>query len=248
MNAIYPNWQVPNNIHTLSTLRSGGYSCGAYAGMNLGDHVGDTAEIVAKNRQLLVEQFQLPQSPTFLTQIHSNLVKRLPLNSEDKTADACYSNQPNQVCLIMTADCLPVIFAAENGQEVAAAHAGWRGLANGILENTLHCFNAPADKIKVWLAPAISAKAFQVGQDVYDAFCLNNETAKQAFKIDDQNQGKYFADIYQLARIRLQQAGALSKNISGGEYCTYSDPEKFYSYRRDKITGRMATLIWFEDK
>ncbi|MFC0323431.1 peptidoglycan editing factor PgeF [Gallibacterium melopsittaci] len=248
MKAIYPNWQVPANVHALSTLRTDGYSCGTYAGLNLGDHVGDDPNVVQKNRQRLVEQFQLPQYPAFLTQVHGTIVKQLPLTDNNLTADACYTNQANQVCLIMTADCLPVLFAAGNGTEVAAAHAGWRGLAAGILENTLSQFKTAPDQIKVWLAPAIGPTAFQVGAEVKQAFCEKHPVAEQAFLPDPEHTDKYFADLYQLARLRLQQAGVLAENISGGEYCTYSDPEKFYSYRRDKQTGRMATLIWFSEQ
>ncbi|MFC0309223.1 peptidoglycan editing factor PgeF [Gallibacterium trehalosifermentans] len=248
MNAIYPTWQVPQNIHAFSTLRLGGQSCGVFAGLNLGDHVGDDPDAVQKNRQQLVEQFQLPQFPQFLTQVHGTTVKQLPLTDDNLTADACYTNQANQVCLIMTADCLPVLFAAENGTEVAAAHAGWRGLAAGILENTLAQFKTAADQIKVWLAPAIGPTAFQVGAEVKHTFCEQYSLAAQAFRPDPEHTDKYFADLYQLARLRLQQAGVLADNISGGEYCTFSDPEKFYSYRRDQQTGRMATLIWFSEK
>lgn len=248
MKAIYPNWQVPANIHALSTLRPGGHSCGVFAGLNLGDHVGDDPDLVQQNRQQLVEQFQLPEFPTFLTQVHGTTVKQLHLNDNNLTADACYTNQANQVCLIMTADCLPVLFAANNGKEVAAAHAGWRGLAHGVLENTLAQFTSSPDQINVWLAPAIGPTAFQVGEDVLTAFCQIDPTAKQAFQPDPQNTGKYFADLYLLARLRLQKAGILAENISGGEYCTFSDRENFFSYRRDGKTGRMATLIWFSEK
>lgn len=247
MKALYPNWQVPNNVHAFSTLRHGGYSKGEFSSFNLGDHVGDDAKCVEMNRQLLTTQFHLPQAPCFLTQVHGTTVKRL--NADDNViADACYTNQANQVCLIMTADCLPVVFAADNGAEVAAAHAGWRGLAAGVLENTLAHFSADPASIKVWLAPAIGAKAFQVGNDVFTAFCQQDPLFAQAFQTDQQHADKYFADLYLLARLRLQRCGILAQHISGGEYCTYSDPENFYSYRRDKQTGRMATLIWFDDQ
>ncbi|OBX09266.1 laccase [Gallibacterium salpingitidis] len=248
MKALYPNWQVPSNVHALSTLRAGGHSCGVFAGLNLGDHVGDDPALVQQNRQQLVEQFHLPQTPIFLTQVHGTAVKQIHRPDTNLTADACYTNQANHVCLIMTADCLPVVFATDNGTEVAAAHAGWRGLAAGVLENTLAQFSADPATIKVWLAPAIGAQAFQVGEDVFTAFCQQDPNAQQAFKPDPQHSGKYFADIYQLARLRLQRCGILPQHISGGEYCTYSDPENFYSYRRDGQTGRMATLIWFSEK
>ena len=160
---ILPTWQVPDSIHAFTTLRTGGVSQAPFDSFNLGDHVGDSVDDVMENRRLLTAQFGLPQPPLFLTQTHSTKVLRLPYSGESVEADAVYTNQANQVCLVMTADCLPVLFVSQNGQEIAAAHAGWKGLCDGILENTVAEFTCPTSEIQAWLGPAIGAKTFQVG-------------------------------------------------------------------------------------
>jgi conserved hypothetical protein, YfiH family len=240
--AILPTWQVPNSIHAFTTLRTGGVSQAPFDSFNLGDHVGDSVDDVMENRRLLTAQFGLPQPPLFLTQTHSTKVLRLPYSDESVEADAVYTNQANQVCLVMTADCLPVLFVSQNGQEIAAAHAGWKGLCDGILENTVAEFACPTSEIQAWLGPAIGAKTFQVGQEVVDKFVAQNAEAINAFVPDEKQPGKYLGDIYLLAKQRLNKLGITS--ISGGDYCTVSEPEKFFSYRRENRTGRMATLIW----
>ena len=214
--AILPTWQVPNSIHAFTTLRTGGVSQAPFDSFNLGDHVGDSVD--------------------------STKVLRLPYSGESVEADAVYTNQPNQVCLVMTADCLPVLFVSQNGQEIAAVHAGWKGLCDGILENTVAEFACPTSEIQAWLGPAIGAKTFQVGQEVVDKFVAQNAQAINAFVPDEKQPGKYLGDIYLLAKQRLNKLGITS--ISGGDYCTVSEPEKFFSYRRENRTGRMATLIW----
>lgn len=166
----------------------------------------------------------------------------LPYSGDNIKADAIYTNQPNQVCLVMTADCLPVLFASQDGSEIAAAHAGWRGLCDGILEATVEKFNCPPHEISAWLGPAIGPNAFQVGSEVADQFCAFDPRAKEAFIEDSTTSGKFLGNLYQIATQRLNKLGITA--ISGGEYCTYSQPELFFSYRRDKQTGRMATLIW----
>lgn len=245
MQFITPHWQAPNNVIALSTARKGGYSLAPYDSFNLGLHVGDEQHLVEKNRQLLIEQGNLPYYPKFLNQIHSTQVIELPNNDEIINADAAYTNQANQVCLVMTADCLPVLFTNFQGNEVAAAHAGWRGLCEGILENTVAKFSCPKNEIIAWLGPAISQRYFQVGQEVLNAFLAQDPHSHQAFSADKRENGKYFADLYQLARFRLKALGI--NKIFGGEFCTYSENDKFFSYRRDKQTGRMASLIWFTD-
>ena len=244
MTALYPNWQVPNNIKALITTRTGGMSIAPFDSFNLGNHVGDDPSAVKKNRDLLVEQFDLPHFPVFLNQIHSTRVLELPYSGNDFNADASYSNQPNQVCLVMTADCLPVLFASKNGNEVAAAHAGWRGLCDGILEETVAKFQCPHNDIIAWFGAAIGPTAFQVGQEVVEQFMVWDNQAEQAFTIDPNSEGKYLGNLYQLATQRLNKLGITQ--ISGGERCTYTEKDHFFSYRRDGKTGRMASLIWFE--
>ncbi|WP_112083170.1 peptidoglycan editing factor PgeF, partial [Haemophilus influenzae] len=163
MQAINPNWNVPKNIHAFTTTREGGVSSMPYFSFNLGDHVGDNKSAVKTNRTLLVEKFGLPQTPIFLTQTHSTRVLQLPYSGQNLEADAVYTNVPNQVCVVMTADCLPVLFTTTSGNEVAAAHAGWRGLCDGVLEETVKYFQAKPEDIIAWFGPAIGPKAFQVG-------------------------------------------------------------------------------------
>ncbi|MFZ7274442.1 peptidoglycan editing factor PgeF [Avibacterium avium] len=244
MDALKPNWAAPANIHAFTTLRQGGVSQAPYDSFNLGDHVGDDKNSVKTNRTLLVEQFHLPQFPLFLNQTHSTRVIRLPYDGNNLDADAVYTNQPNQVCLVMTADCLPVLFTNQQGTEVAAAHAGWRGLCDGVLEQTIQQFQAEPQEIIAWLGPAIGQKSFQVGEEVRQQFIAQDPNAAQAFVPDSIEQGKYLADLYHIARLRLNKLGI--SQISGGEHCTYLEKTAFFSYRRDKQTGRMASLIWFE--
>lgn len=244
MKHLTPTWQVPKNVRALMTLRQGGYSQAPYDSFNLGDHVGDEKSAVKNNRTLLTEQFGLPQYPVFLTQTHSTKVLHLPCDGKDLNADAAYTNQPKQVCLVMTADCLPVLFTNRQGSEVAAAHAGWRGLCDGILEQTLDCFQSPKEDIIAWFGAAIGPSAFQVGEEVMTQFVAHDPQAQQAFLPDPNASGKYLGNLYQLARQRLNALGVTQ--ISGGEHCTYLDQQQFFSYRREKQTGRMASLIWFE--
>ncbi|AHG73320.1 tRNA (5-methylaminomethyl-2-thiouridylate)-methyltransferase [Mannheimia sp. USDA-ARS-USMARC-1261] len=245
MDNIIPNWNIPKHIHAFTTVRTGGVSKPPFDSFNLGDHVNDSPEDVAQNRALLVEKFHLPQSPLFLTQTHSTRVLELPYSGEDIEADAVYTNQPNQVCLVMTADCLPVLFVSKDGEEIAAAHAGWRGLCDGVLEATVEKFQCPSNEISAWLGPAIGAKAFQVGKEVIEQFCAFDPRAEEAFIQDNSTSGKFLGNLYQIATQRLNKLGITE--ISGGEYCTYTQEDLFFSYRRDKQTGRMATLIWKEE-
>lgn len=244
-NNIIPNWNIPKHIHAFTTVRTGGVSKPPFDSFNLGDHVNDSPEDVAQNRALLVEKFHLPQSPLFLTQTHSTRVLELPYSGKGIEADAVYTNQPNQVCLVMTADCLPILFVSKDGKEIAAAHAGWRGLCDGVLEATVEKFQCPSNEISAWLGPAIGAKAFQVGKEVIEQFCAFDPRAEEAFIQDNSTSGKFLGNLYQIATQRLNKLGITE--ISGGEYCTYTQEDLFFSYRRDKQTGRMATLIWKEE-
>ena len=244
MHALQPNWHAPPNVHAFTTLRHGGVSNVPYDSFNLGDHVGDEENAIKTNRTLLIKQFNLPQMPLFLTQTHSTRVLTLPYSGKNLEADAAYTTQTNQACLVMTADCLPVLFTNRQGNAVAAAHAGWRGLCDGILEETVKCFQCPSDEIIAWLGPAIGRTAFQVGGEVVQQFIAQDPQARSAFIADPNTPGKYLGDLYQIAKQRLNQLGI--NQISGGEHCTYTEKDKFFSYRRDGKTGRMASCIWFE--
>lgn len=242
MDKIIPNWNAPKQIQAFTTVRNGGVSQAPFDSFNLGSHVNDNLADVMKNRELLVEKFQLPQMPLFLNQTHSTKVIRLPYTGTDLEADAVYTNQPNQVCLIMTADCLPALFVSQGGKEIAAAHAGWRGLCDGVLEATVAEFECEPAQISVWLGPAIGPNAFQVGNEVIEQFCAFDPNAEEAFIEDGSTSGKFLGNLYQIAKQRLNKLGIV--NIFGGDHCTYTEKEHFFSYRRDKQTGRMASLVW----
>ncbi len=243
MQVILPTWQAPKNIRAFTTTRHGGVSTAPFDTLNLGAHVGDDPIAVEQNRVRLQQEMGLPQMPHFLNQTHTTNVLTLPSDST-YPADASYTTQKGEVCLVMTADCLPVLFCNKDGTEIAAAHAGWRGLCDGILENIVAKFKSPRHDIMVWLAPAISQKAFQVSEDLLHAFMDVDPHAEAAFIRDPLVPGKYLADLYLLAKQRLHSLGIT--NICGGEYCTFTDKDRFFSYRREKNTGRIATLIWME--
>lgn len=235
---IIPDWPAPQRVQACSTTRHGGVSVAPWDSLNLGAHVGDNEVHVMQNRQRLTDA-QLPAMPQWLNQIHGLDVARLPADERVPNADAAITRMSGVVCAVMTADCLPVLFCSDDGSEVAAAHAGWRGLCNGVLENTLAQFHCPADNIHAWLGPAIGPQAFEVGAEVRDAFMRHDAQADLAFRPVG---NKYFADIWQLARQRLQAAGV--RSISGSQRCTFTESANFFSFRRNGITGRMATLIW----
>lgn len=239
-----PDWPAPLNVKAVSTTRQGGFSQAPFDSMNVGTHVGDDASVVKKNRDQLKQLINLPNSPLWLEQVHGTDVIHTSSWQKSSQADAIYSDQPNQVCAIMTADCLPVLFTDRQGTQVAAAHAGWRGLLNGVLENTVSQFSGAREDILVWLGPAIGPSQFEVGQEVYAAFTAYSQDAKQAFKVSDQTH--YLADIYLLAKQRLSALGITQ--IYGGDFCTVTEKQRFFSYRRDGITGRMVSLIWIVAK
>lgn len=235
---IIPDWPAPQRVQACSTTRHGGVSVAPWDSLNFGAHVGDSESHVMQNRQRLTDDV-LPAMPQWLNQVHGQDVARLPANESVPNADAAITRESGVVCAVMTADCLPVLFCSDDGQEVAAAHAGWRGLCNGVLEKTLAQFHCPAHHIHAWLGPAIGPQAFEVGAEVRTAFMAQDAQADAAFRpVGD----KYFADIWQLARQRLEAAGV--RSISGSPRCTYTESANFFSFRRDGITGRMATLIW----
>ncbi|KHF26222.1 hypothetical protein JV46_15570 [Solemya velum gill symbiont] len=239
---IEPDWPVPASIRAISTMRHGGVSAAPWASLNLGDHVGDDSQHVAHNRAELIRAAEIPAEPHWLRQVHGCDVVETQQVQGGCDADAACSFQSNEVCVVMTADCLPVLICDRSGTMVAAAHAGWRGLCDGVLEAAIAKLDSPAENLMAWLGPAISQQAFEVGEEVRDAFIARDSSAQEAF-IQNQ-QGRWMADIYQLARQRLESAGVA--DIYGGNYCTFTEESDFFSYRRDGITGRMASMIWIE--
>jgi len=235
---ITANWPAPANIHGYITLRTGGVSQAEFSSLNPADHVNDNLQHVLANRQYIKEMLKLPAEPVWLWQTHSVQAVCADQVTDYPEADASYTGKKNIVCCILTADCLPVLLCNRQGTMIAAIHAGWRGLLRGIIENTL--FKMPDTERMAWLGPAIGAQCFEVGDDVRNAFINKSKQFDCAFK--QQITGKYLADIYQIARILLNNAGVTE--IYGGEYCTVTDKQRFFSYRRDGQTGRMATLIW----
>jgi YfiH family protein len=237
---ITPCWPAPPGVKAVCSTREGGYSVQPYHSLNLGAHVGDNPESVKHNRLQFQHMGTMPSQPVWLEQVHGTRCLTLTHNTfAGVQADASYSRQPGVVCSVMTADCLPLLLCNRAGTEVAAVHAGWRGLCNGIIENTLQLFSQPSDCI-AWLGPAISQQAFEVGPEVRDAFIKHAPVAKSAFIAGQK--GKWLADLYMLARQRLNHCGVNA--IFGGEFCTYQQSETFFSYRRDGQTGRMACAIW----
>ncbi|KRV66941.1 peptidoglycan editing factor PgeF [Pseudomonas citronellolis] len=235
---LIPDWPAPANVRACVSTRAGGVSQAPFDSFNLGDHVGDEPAAVAENRRRL-EQAQGCR-PAWLSQVHGiEVVEADP--SRVATADASWSATPGIACAVLTADCLPALFCDRAGTRVAAAHAGWRGLAGGVLEATLDRLAVPADEVLVWLGPAIGPQAFEVGPEVREAFLADHAEAAAAF-VPSVNAGRYMADIYQLARIRLAARGVTA--VYGGGLCTFSDTERFYSYRRNPRTGRQASLVW----
>jgi hypothetical protein len=242
-NYITPNWSAAKSVKAYVTTRLGGFSQTPFTSFNLATHVGDDVDAVIQNRALLAAQLQLPQEPHWLQQVHGIEVVAAEKVTRNYCADAIYTQQINKVCVVMTADCLPVFFCNQQATKVAVAHAGWRGLANGILESTLQQLDEKPDNILVWLGPAISQAAFEVGDEVRQAFSDYLPQAEQAFK--PSRPSHWYADLYLLAKQRLQVQGI--QHIFGGDFCTYSDSERFFSYRRDQQTGRMASLIWLQE-
>jgi YfiH family protein len=255
---LIPHWpSLPDHVGALSTTRRGGVSPAPYddgmgsGGLNLGTHVGDQPHNVAHNRQIL--RAMLPDDPAWLSQVHGTTVVDVARvrTQEVPEADASLSTTPGKVCVIMTADCLPVLFCDTEGKTVAAAHAGWRGLASGVLENTVESMRAAgAGELMAWMGPAIGPYQFEVGPDVKQAFLGGAQDAsgvrhvEAAFSPIEGKPGKYLADIYALARYLLHRAGVA--RVHGGEFCTVSNSGRFYSYRRDGVTGRQAALIWIK--
>ncbi|MGM0563603.1 MAG: peptidoglycan editing factor PgeF [Pseudomonadota bacterium] len=242
---IKPDWPLPRGVRAVTTTRRpqglGTASAAPFDDFNLGDHVGDDPRIVADHRAWLERELGLPLPPRWLNQVHGQRVVNIAQIDEGEPADAAVAFEAG-ACAVLTADCLPVLLCDQKGRAIGAAHAGWRGLAAGVLENTVAAMNTRPQTLMAWLGPAIGPAAFEVGAEVVEAFVTWQPAAEACFKQRDESH--WLADIYQLARLRLQAAGI--GYIYGGDYCTHSDAERFYSYRRDGQTGRMASLIWFE--
>ena len=235
---IIPDWPAPENVKALQTTRNGGVSRAPYGSLNLGDHVGDVPLAVARNRMLL--EPLLPSEPVWLKQMHGTVV----VNAHDADcrpeADACVSAHAGAVCVVMTADCLPVLLCDEQGSTVGAVHAGWRGLCDGVIEQTVCAMHVQPAALMAWLGPAIGSRKFEVGDEVRAAFIAKQPQAVAAFVASAS--GKWLADIYQLARLRLNVLGIT--RVYGGSLCTCTDHTRFFSYRRDGATGRMGAFIW----
>ena len=243
---IVPDWPAPPSVRALSTTRNGGHSIAPYASFNLSDYVGDAPGAVVKNRAQLQAQAGLPAEPHWLRQVHGTRVLDLDILAAEISvppeADAAVTTTRGVVCAMQTADCLPVLLCDLAATRVGAVHAGWRGLAAGVIEAAVARWDAPAAQILAWFGPAIGPDAFEVGDDVRDTFVQDIPETSCCFRAHAP--GKWYADLAQLARLRLQRAGVT--RIYGGGWCTYRDAQEFFSYRRDGVTGRMATLIWLE--
>ena len=232
-------------MRALVTTRCGGESVAPYESMNLGAHVGDDPARVAGNRMRLRQGIPpLPSDPQWLAQVHGTRVVEGEQFRTGVEADACISRDPGRVCAVLSADCLPLLFCADDGSVVAAAHAGWRGLSAGVIEACVTAMAIPPARLLVWLGPAIGPQAYEVGDEVRAAFCGHDAAAQLAFV--PRVPGKWLCDLYLLARQRLIALGVM--RVSGGGDCTFSDPLRFYSYRRDGVTGRMASCVWLDAK
>jgi len=232
-------WPAPAHIRAGSTTRLGGVSQPPFDSLNLALHVDDDPQSVAINRQYLSDYLGLPNEPHWLTQVHG-----CDVSTDDvitKEADACMTQTAGRVCVVMTADCLPVLITDKQGTCVAAVHAGWRGLEQQAILQTIEKMPAKPQDLLVWLGPAIGSEAFEVGEEVRDQFLKQDQHFAEAF-VASQQEGKWLLDIYNIARQQL--AGVNVDNVYGGDLCTYQDAQRFYSFRRDNVTGRMASLIW----
>ncbi|MBW7931702.1 MAG: peptidoglycan editing factor PgeF [Gammaproteobacteria bacterium] len=242
---IRPDWPAPAAVHAFATTRGGGVSSGAWASLNLGDHVEDDPAAVAENRRRLSHAAGLPREPRWLVQVHGRAVADAAVAPRRTPADAMVSRLPGAVCAVLSADCLPVLFCDERGSCVAAAHAGWRGLAAGVLEATVAALVAGGTRTRelmAWIGPAIGAAAYEVGEEVRSAFLAVDAGAAAGFSANAR--GRWQLDLAGLARRRLAAAGI--GRVYGGQHCTYSDPQRFFSHRRDGRCGRQAALVWIE--
>ncbi|MCL4778498.1 MAG: peptidoglycan editing factor PgeF [Gammaproteobacteria bacterium] len=243
MDLVAPDWPAPPRVHAVATTRGGGVSSGVYRSLNLGDHVGDDPDAVAENRRRLAAALGLASRPRWLRQVHGTAVADAATAASDPEADAMIAAAAGTACVVLTADCLPVLFCDVAGSRVAAAHAGWRGLAGGVLEATVAALVASgvrAGDLLAWIGPAIGAAAYEVGDDVRSAFLANDPQAAAGFTANAR--GRWQLDLPGLARQRLAAAGV--RQVHGGNLCTHADPQRFFSHRRDGYCGRQASLVW----
>ena len=239
---IVPDWPAPPGVRAFVTTRAGGVSGGEFASMNLGTGSGDDAARVARNR--LIVRGHLPSTPRWMKQVHGTHVADLDRldESEFATADAAIASQPGRVGVVLTGDCMPLFLCDEGGTRVAVAHAGWRGMAAGVIESTVRAMNGEPSRLVAWMGPTIGPAAFEVGPEVREAFMTVDPGAGAAFR--SHKPGKYLADLYLLARQSLARAGVT--HVRGGEFCTYTESDRFFSYRRVQASGRMGAFIWIE--
>ena len=236
---IEPDWPVPPGVRAVSTERTGGDSCGPYASFNLAGHVGDDPGAVMANRGALVRTLNLPSEPIWLEQVHGSDVLDLDIATPGR-ADGAVTSTPERVCAVLTADCVPVLLAARDGRRVGVAHAGWRGLAAGVLAAAVECMGRPPAELQAWLGPAIGPTSYEVDANVRDAFVGADPGSDACFA--PTRPGHWHADLYRLARLSLARTGVTA--VYGGDHCTLSEPERFFSHRREAPCGRMATLVW----
>jgi YfiH family protein len=245
---LIPDWPGPKNIKACYTTRYPGKSTGRYAAFNLALHVEDNEQHVVENRQDLMRHAHLPASPKWLNQTHSHIALLAETISADiaPNADASYTQKPNEVCVVMTADCLPILVTNKNGTEVAAIHAGWQGLAAGVIENTLSALQSPSSDLMIWIGPSIHQANYEVGEDFYTKFADNHSQTEldAAFRPICPSPKKWLANVPLLAVQRLTRFGVNLQDIYLSKECTYAHPDQYFSYRRDGVTGRMASLIW----
>ena len=240
---ITPDWPAPARVRAAVTTRAGGVSTEPYVSLNLGSHVGDDIANVRENRRRIVEALRLPREPTWLNQVHgTSVIDAAREYLEPPTADASFTHTAGHVCAVLTADCLPVLFCDAKGEAIAAAHAGWRGLVGGVLAETIKAFDVPGPRIRDWLGAAIEQDAFEVGEEVREQFVARDPGFAAGFVRNDRN--RWQADIYALARHELAQLGI--HNVHGGGFSCFADEKRFFSYRREQRTGRMASLIWID--
>lgn len=241
-NYIYPDWPEDLRVSAITSTRIGGVSQAPYHSFNLAEHVGDKQQHVSENRALLTKTAKLPSEPFWLNQIHGTDCVKYQKSFSIPIADSSFAKNKNQVLAVMTADCLPILFKSNNADWVAACHAGWRGLLNGVVESTLNTFHGPMEEIVAWIGPAISKNAFEVGDDVRQMFVAKNKSNERFF--EPKGMDKYWFDFVTLAKQFMASKGI---NVYGGNHCTYRDEKQFYSYRRDGETGRIASLIWINE-
>ena len=238
---IEPDWPAPAHVRAFVTTRNGGSSEQPYASLNLGTRVGDEPAAVARNRAVV--RAVVPAEPKWLRQVHGTHVVEADRAQPEPEADAAFTRAKDTVCVVQIADCMPVLFCDRQGQHVGVAHAGWRGLSSGVLESMIGALGVEPAQLLAWLGPAIGPAAFEVGSDVLQAFGASEDGAANA-AFEPLREGKWLADLYALARLRLGKAGVTA--VSGGGFCTFNDRSRFFSHRRDGVSGRQAAFIWIE--